>query len=240
VRSTLFYYFLIGMQCLVSTLLAQENACENDVRKIYRQRESVSLDQGYYIKYGVQTIYKDKSFSSQEVLFTMMYKDYQLHVLSDVLNTYADTNTVVSLSRLTKKIIVGSNTKTQFSNMLNNTSQMSDSLLWKNFGVSSCKAVAGHKEYNQELVLQAKKTNAEVRQIVYLYHQQSAALYKVTNKYSKSAQLEELNYTFYKIDYQYSGSDIKSKNINSFFFDSKGKLLPAYAGYELIDQRNKK
>jgi len=240
VRRSLLNYLFIGM-CLISgALFAQGTDCENDVRKFYKQRASVSLDQGYYIKYGVQTIYKDKSFSSKEMLFTMMYKDYQLHVLSDVLNTYADTNTVISVSKLTKKIVVGSNTKAQFSKMLNNSSQLSDSLLWKNFDVSSCKAIDGHKEYNHEVVLQAKKTNTEVRQISYLYNQQSSALYKVTNKYSKSAQLEELNYFFYKIDYEYNGSDLKSKTITSLFFDGKGKLLPAYAGYELIDQRNKK
>lgn len=239
-RSRLFYYSLIGIQCVCGALLAQENDCENDVRKIYKQRESVSLDLGYYVKYGVQTLYKDKSFSSKEVVFTMMYKDYQLHVLSDMLNTYADTTTVVSVSGLTKKIVVGSNSKVQFLKMLNNTSQMSDSLLWKNFNVNSCKAISGHKEYNHEVVLQAKKINAEVRQISYLYNQQSSALYKVTNKYSKSAQLEELYYTFYKIDYAYNGSGIKTKNIISLFFDSKGKLLPAYVGYELIDQRNNK
>lgn len=214
--------------------------CEKDIHRIYEQNEAVKPDKKYYVKYGVQSVYKDKNVSSKEVVFTMVYDNYQLHVLSDMMNTYADTVTIISVSKLTKKIVVGNNTKKQFSKMLNSTAQLSDSSLWSNFTVSSCQTVSNHKEYDRQTVLQPKKKGSPLKEVSYFYRKDAAALYKMRNTYNSSSELQELNYTFYKVDHAYKGADIKSKNVMSIFFDSKGKLLPAYTGYELIDQRNKK
>jgi hypothetical protein len=241
VRKLLLYLIVLLTHLSLSPLWAQVTEdCEQNVEKFYARKNLIDHNKGYYVKYGVQTVYKDKKISAREVLFTMIYKNNQIHLLSDPISTYADTSYLISVSSLTKKIVIAENTKKEFDRLMSNSLNQTDSLIKRNFTTTSCTEVSGHKEYDHQLVLTANKSNSSVGQITYLYKKESLALYKVTNTYAKSSPMNSLSYTFYKIDYDYKGSSMKTDSVYNLFFDSKGKLLTAYKNYEIIDQRNKK
>lgn len=234
--------YIMWAVCQLTFISAKGQAleeCEKDIHKFYTKSGLVNSDKGYYVKYGVQTIYKDKGISDKEIVFTMIYKNDQIHVKSQLLDTYADTALVISVSPMSKRIVVGNCSKKEFARLVTNATQMSDSLLWNSYTVASCKPVLNKKEYNTEVVLKSKSTNAAVSQMVYWYTKESSALYKMRSKYNKSSAMEELTYTFYAVDYSYN-SEMPTKNVYSLIFDAKGKVLPAYKGYEVIDQRKSK
>lgn len=240
-RVQLIYIVLSILSLSVGSLKAQAlGDCEKDIRKFYTKKSLVDSDKGYYVKYGVQTVYKDRGISDKEIIFTMIYKNDQIHVQSELLNTYADTAFIISVSPMSRRIVIGKSSRKEFDRLVNSATQMSDSLLWNNFSVTSCQPVLGQKEYNTEVVLEPQKLNSAVTQMIYLYKKESTDLYKMINKYSKASSMEKLTYTFYMVDYSYKGSEMHTKNVYSLIFDAKGKVLPSYKNYEVIDQRNKK
>jgi hypothetical protein len=227
--------------CVVKCYSQELRECEQDIRGFYAQSASLSFGNGYYAKYGVQTMHKDKTISRQEVLFTIIANQHQIQVLGDQVSTYADDQHLITLSHLAHSIVIGNSSPALFKQMSSQSLQASsDSMLWKAFEVVSCKNMSDQKAYDREVLLKPKNPKSMVTQMVYHYLKGAAGLYRVITRYAQDSELESLVYTFYKVDKTYKAAELKHKNVYSIFFDAKGKLLPAYAKYNIIDQRNKK
>ena len=77
--------------------------------------------------------------------------------------------------------------------------------------------------------------NLKIKRMVFHFDPEKKEIQKVINYYTANHLIDKQTTTYYEVNYDYKGSIARSAY--SRIFTNSGKLLPQYAGYELIDNR---
>ncbi len=236
--------YLIKLQYVLIFICGVSYSQKQDhcLKEIFDIEESMSLkgdtsvkNKTVFMNYTVKnTDWDDQTITSN----IKMYKNEQyLHFFSEQVNIYRDEKEVVIVLPIQKVIIISSTTT-----RLNNY-KMSDSFLEmrKEF-MDSCQVVRCESAGGQNKLIALKVDPTKVdpsikmKDIIYEYNNEAKKITSVKVNYQSDYKIKQM-FTTYKA--------IEIGSVYSFFparravSDKKGNLLGKYAGYEIIDNRDK-
>lgn len=116
---------------------------------------------------------------------------------------------------------------------------LQDSLL-KYSKVSACKDIIWEgksiKYVEMQLTGNYNVTKSKIDKVSYWYSLKENRLLKVYVSYDKGAQLNDLEVNYHLMDFRCTKISLK-QGVYTKVFSSKGKLLPKYSGYKLINNK---
>lgn len=122
------------------------------------------------------------------------------------------------------------------------TAQNLQDTLFHNYEKVNCKTIEQDGKTCKLVTLIPNKNWASLTQVAYIDFYLSADGTQVLKEkmvYTTAKKMKSVEYIFNEVNYDYKKIDLKN-SAQSNVLQSSSKLLPAYAGYQLIDVRNQK
>lgn len=237
------FLFMVALFLVSSSLLAGGEGLAL-VRSIYdKMQVQPKGSEVYYFSYSVRSTLrkapagKDRvSESSAEVYLSAS----QARFISKQIEVYMDDENAFTVIPAKKTIYWGdSNRGRDRDKYVNSMGILQDSLL----------AMCSEKEYravdmagaDRLLVLEPKTGTTKalgISRLLFYIDTKTKSIKKVTIEYPPGNEMESVEMTFRRVDFNYQATALKGR-IRSIFIHGKSSLTPAYAGYRLIDNRKK-
>lgn len=244
------YYRLLLPILLLLAVLQPETVKSQDCKKIlldyireskalYAKPDSVKV---YFIEMTSEVVFSPETGKQSTSANTKMYfQGDKLYYQSPYISMYMDKENTFTVIH-PQQTIVWNKGKIEADKIKEMTAGAVQDSLFKYSTVASCKEVKDASgKLRKEITLipyKSSKLLSTVQSVVYYYDQKEDRLQRSEIYYKgRSAKLREST-TYKTIDYDYKKKNLFATALSEVL-DSKGKLLPAWKGYELIDQRFK-
>lgn len=216
---------------------AQNDECRELLLELHLNSMRRSKDQVCYLDYGVKVVEKKSTTSAVENRVKMYSDSLHQHVLMDKVKLYADGEISISVVPDPKIIMINKLDQKAKNDLKKQSPTSIDSVFFASADIITCKSITGNNHYSKEVELKPKKgvTSGFIR-IKYFINEDKKEIYQIKMYYPQASPYSYAEYTFYKVDYNYTEKKINAA-IYTLFFNSDGSLIPSYKGYKVVDNR---
>lgn len=237
---------LILLYFLANGQSSQPNNCMLWIKNInYRLNNPTNFSnptQTYYCHYQTKITLKiGRDYSTQTTGVKILLNKQQAQILSDEMSAYQDQQFGIWVDHRQKTIFWRDADPESFKAFRQAYALSMQDTLLKVARVLECKDIQ-HPKAQKQVTLGFDKAHEGMfpyNKLTYQIDTVRQMFHKIIAEYPSESPIKQVEVTFLEINYNYK-TDALNKPVKSLFFDAKGKLLPKYKEYQLIDQRSKK
>ena len=185
--------------------------------------------------YGVTMVERKTLKRSKENRIKVYSDSAHRYILTDVVQVYVDMDHSIMLVPFSKTIMISFTDLQGKKNLKEPPADFADSLFKWSMTVTSCKDILGQEMYDKQMIVKPKNNHAGFLQSEYWINSKELSIHKVILSYNKG-DYERVEYVFYQ-DNKSLSNEKMNKPVIDLFYNKDGKLLQAYKGYKVTDNR---
>lgn len=214
--------------------------CLNDVRAAFRSMSSLGADgEVIRVRYSLvtQSRHNGKLVTDHSKV-TLVGNNTRMHLKSDRMESYHDRTASVTVIPSRRIVYLGDPDPKELKRQrMEGLSSIQDSLLAV-CRVEKCGETGGDRQIVLATVPSAREA-LKISGITVVLNSERTTAKKITVDYIPRSTVASVEIAFDEINRNFTEKDF-SKPMLSMFLDDKGRLLPKYSGYRLIDVRTGK
>jgi hypothetical protein len=227
---------MIGMCLQLQMAYAQSTEdCKDLVYEIYHTPKPQE-NRVYYADYSVKMVERKAGKAAVENKVKIYADKSHKQLLTSMVQMFSDDKFSITLMPQSRMITINTISDKVKEELKKMDPASSDSLFFAALTVESCKAVSTSDHYTKEVILKPLQKGGAIKKIKYLVDEQKKQMYKVFMYYPDGSPYHYAEYTYYKVDYNYTEKKI-DQPVYELFFKKDGTLLSKYKGYSVIDNR---
>ncbi len=233
---------------MVSHGFSQEvsKACLDLVRAAYHQMNSTEKYPGsdniYFLNYDLSVFMRDSlKYPPQKTQIRILKKQLRSHMVSEELSVYQDSMDVFTIMDDRKTIYRDKPGSLQLINQARTAQaiMLQDTLLALG-EVVECNNIDGRKKKaDKQITLAFTEEDRKVlpyERLTFHIDSKNNYIHKILVRYPAAHQMARIEIVYKELNYNYK-TTLLDKPVASLIFDSKGKLLPKYKKYTMVDNR---
>jgi len=234
---------LVVILLLTRVVIAQEDACLKDVKRVYQlwtKEVKASSDKTVYLKYSTEiTTGKTGSLKNNKSIIEVTSNKSNSYFSTSGTKVYQDDKYTVSILSDKKIIIINGYAGDSYKKKKLGQFEILKDSVFAHLEVQDCNKIILNKKEYKKVVLKTNSYGAKIfkiKTIEFLLDEKLNRVKDIKVNYIKGHRINKMRVSIIKQNLNYSAQ--LTKVATSKVLGSNGKLLAKYRGYRLIDNRN--